>query len=251
MPLSSNSLIHFTKNKSNLKGILENDFRVKYCLEKVITKDTVYDFVIPMVSFCDIPLSEIKNHQKNYGCYGIGLTKRWAQKNGLNPVLYLDTSSKLAENTLEVIYDKTFTNPSSGLNRTKLALADFFRYVKNYQAPLIRNKKIINQNYRFSDEREWRYCPEKASLFDNPYLIDDKKTYDKYIRNKNIFNSKLINIRLEFLPDDITYIIINNDSEIIEIIQHLEKCKGKRFSLEQIRRLTTRILTTEQIKSDI
>lgn len=251
MALSSNSLIHFTKSKSSLKGILENDFRVKYCLEKVKTKNLMFDFAIPMVSFCDIPLSEIKNHQKNYGCYGIGLTKNWAKMNGLNPVLYLDTHSNLAEHTLDVIYDKTFTNSNSTLNKTKLALADFFRYVKNYQAPLIRNKKMIDKNYRFSDEREWRYCPEKSSLKGNPYIIDDEKTYKNYIKTKNSFNNKLDNIRLSFSPDDITYIIINDDSEIIEIIQHLEKCKGKRFSLEQIRRLTTRILTTSQIKSDI
>lgn len=87
MPLSSNSLIHFTKNKSTLCGILENDFKIKYCLETINAKRHQYIGAVPMVSFCDIPLSEVKDHIKKYGAYGIGLSKQWGIKNGLNPVL--------------------------------------------------------------------------------------------------------------------------------------------------------------------
>lgn len=249
MPLSSNSLIHFTKTKTALKGILGSSFKVKYCLEEIHTRSAMYDAAIPMVSFCDIPLSEIKNHIKNYGCYGIGLKKNWARRHGLNPVLYLEQSSQLADHTLDVLYDKVFKGKEMRTtNSTGLALADVFRYIKNYEGELKRSNKLIKKIYRFSDEREWRFCPDKNSLRTAPYLINYVTAYK---RNKEKFNKKLNHIRLRFTPDDITYIIIKNDSEIMEVIQHLENSKGNRFSLEQIRRLTTRILTSDQIMTDI
>lgn len=55
MGLSSNTIIHFTKNFTNLKGILANNFKVSYCREKIISESKEIDYLIPMVSFCDIP----------------------------------------------------------------------------------------------------------------------------------------------------------------------------------------------------
>lgn len=248
MGLSSNSLIHITKNKTSLKGILSNDFKIKYCLEKMYSDTFEYVFGVPMVSFCDIPLSQVKNHIKSYGSYGIGLSRKWAIKNGLNPVLYIEKNSALAEHTFDILYEVVLNDKKvKELNQSELALADFFRYSKNYEGELIRNNKLIDANYRFSDEREWRYCPEKDILKKNPYIIDKEKDY---IKNKSKFNIPVSKIKLKFEPDDITYIIIKKESEISEFVRFLEDAKGKTYSMEQVRRLTTRIITTEQIQSD-
>ena len=248
MALSSNTLIHITKNKTSLKGILSNDFKIKYCLEKTRSASFDYIFGVPMVSFCDIPLSQVKNHIKSYGSYGIGLSREWAIKNGLNPVLYIEENSVLAEHTFDVLYDKVLENKKvEELTETELALADFFRYTKNYQGELKRNGKLIKKDYRFSDEREWRYCPEKNILKKSPYIIDK---HEHYIKNKSKYNNPISKLRLKFSPDDITYIIIKSEKEISEFVRFLEDTKGKNFTLEQVRRLTTRIITTEQIHTD-
>lgn len=89
MGLSSNSIIHFTNSSEALKGILRNNFRITYCKETIQLDKQTVTFHVPMVSFCDIPLFEIKNHIDSYGNYGLGLTKEWAIKNKLNPVIYI------------------------------------------------------------------------------------------------------------------------------------------------------------------
>jgi len=63
--------------------------------------------------------------------------------------------------------------------------------------------------------------------------------------------NKLARIKLDFEPNDIKYIIIENDAEISEIVDLLRKAKGNTYSYNDIERLMTRILTTEQIVSDI
>lgn len=68
MSLSTNSVIHYTDSLNNLKGILKDGFHIKYCVETFIpiNKRTI-SAAFAMVSFCDIPLSETKNHIISYG----------------------------------------------------------------------------------------------------------------------------------------------------------------------------------------
>jgi hypothetical protein len=76
--LSANTLFHFTNSFDNLEGILTNEFYPRYCLENfdVILAELLdlRELAIPMISFCDIPLSQIRKHVGYYGCYAIGLT---------------------------------------------------------------------------------------------------------------------------------------------------------------------------------
>jgi hypothetical protein len=51
-------------------------------------------YAIPMVCFCDLPLSLIKKHVEEYGGYGIGLNKTWGVKNGVAPVIYTHSRAK-------------------------------------------------------------------------------------------------------------------------------------------------------------
>jgi hypothetical protein len=97
MGLSSNSIIHFTNSKESLIGILNDNFKLFYCKENIIIGNRTFEFAVPMVSFCDIPLSEVKAHIEKYGKYGIGLTKEWAEKQKLNPVLYIEKDSFLSK----------------------------------------------------------------------------------------------------------------------------------------------------------
>lgn len=246
MPLSANTLIHFTDTKEKLKSILEENFRVYFCREAVNLKDTVGIFHAPMVSFCDIPLSEIKVHINSYGSYGIGLTKAWGKRNKLNPVVYVESESHLATSFLLALDEFIIKNPSAPyLQPHYVALANVLRYMKNYEGKLTRKSGAI-VDYRFSDEREWRYVPAYTDDCDMFILPDEYKDPEK----RSNADDRLAKFRLVFEPNDIKYIIINDDSEINEFVEHLRHAKRK-YEFADVERLTTRILTTQQIMEDI
>lgn len=250
MALSSNSIIHFTKSIDNLKGILENNFKLNFCEEIIKVQDRTVGIMIPMICFCDIPLSEVKIHITKYGRYGIGLIKSWAQKMGLNPVLYVEQSSNLSR-SLSSSYKEFISKKKIDFStwaENEKNILDIFRYMKNYQSDLRSNGRI-EKNYRFSDEREWRYVPDITS--ESPIAVPSKfykkKLNEEYI---NELQNQIKEIRLEFTPNDIKYIIIENEDEISPIVTILREAKGKLYSYNDVERLTTRILTTEQIETD-
>ncbi|MCU0092192.1 abortive infection system antitoxin AbiGi family protein [Pseudomonas koreensis] len=247
MSLSSNSIIHLTKTREALEGILTDNFRIKYCKETIRWKKGKSVIHVPMVSFCDIPLSQIKDHISNYGFYGIGLTREWAIRNFLNPVLYIEPNSNLAHSFEQAILQIAEMGVSVDAKReTVRRLADVTRYIKNYEG-LLERKNEPGRTYRFSDEREWRYVPEVEHECKMLYLASEFNKDGA----ADAATDSVAELRLSFEPDDIKYIIIKNDSEISDIINHLRKAKGANFTLSSIERLTTRILTSEQILTDI
>lgn len=245
MSLSSNSLFHFTPTPQSLVGILTENFKVKYCIETILTQSGILNYAIPMVSFCDIPMSGIKTHIGNYGSYGIGLSKEWGQRNNLNPVFYIDKNSSVGKSyhdAFKSIYQQS-GKTMGDLTDIEANLLDTVRYMKNHEADLSRNGKI-DRDYRFADEKEWRYVPSKALV--STMVI---KT-DLYIPNKKEANGLLSELRLSFEPSDIKYVIIKSDHEISKFINVVRESKGTKYTHSDVERLMTRIITVDQITDD-
>jgi hypothetical protein len=253
MSLSSNSLLHFTRDFKSLKSILSQTFKVRYCREKIWSSDRYFDIVVPMVSFCDIPFSQVMHHIKSYSYYGIGLTKEWALKMGLTPVIYIEKQSNLGGTFFSTLFDHVNNHDSTitGLNDKNRQLIDIIRYVKNYQGDCERmhGKKLI-KDYRFSDEREWRYVlpPHSANqLYGN---CNDLHNDHKQIQIlKDELNLKIQYEYLHFGPEDIKYIIIRHEKErdrTIEAIRQIKEIHGELL----VSRIASRIISVEQIKGD-
>ena len=246
MGLSPSTLFHLT-SKDGLKGILEDNFKVKYCKEIISHNDKPIKVAVPMVSFCDIKISEITEHISKYGEYGIGLSKEWAFSKDLNPVIYMNHNSDFCNNlisSMRMVNDNT-TIP---LNE-RMHINNFIRFIKIYEGELNRKGDIIS-NYRFADEREWRYVPPMEYKVDKylPYINLNREMPETFDLKEE--NEKLADERLTFEPNDILYILVKTEDEIDEIIQHIKTTKGKTFSLYDIERLTTRILSCERIYND-
>src|ERR1035437_3559879 len=163
MPLSTNSIIHYTDSYEKLESILKEGFAIKYCSEKLLLNPRVTSFAAhPMVSFCDVPLSQAYNHFDAYGNYGIGLSKTWANKMKINPVIYIDKNSLFGEVIGEFIIERRKTKSNLTVKQ-KQNILRIKCYAKNYSGYLKR-KGIDDKNYRFYDEREWRLVPKEKDL---------------------------------------------------------------------------------------
>ena len=246
-----NCIFHFTKRFDALKGILTGAFNVSYAREKIVGKGRSIKFAVPMVSFCDIKLSDIQYHIASYGKYGIGMSKEWAVRSGLNPVMYISKKSEIAVDMIaEVKRISSFMGESVDLASRKGAKKflthsfNVLRYVKNYEGDNLRADGTTTRDYRFANEREWRYVPPMNSTARPLLSISDVETAEK----KTAWNAKISNLKLSFEPSDIKYIIIPEDdfSERQLVIDEIKMIYG---AGEQ--HMISRILSVDQILSDI
>ncbi len=244
MAISTNSIIHYTDSLDTIKSILTEGFRIRYCAEILLMGEGQSRAAHPMISFCDIPLSDSRQHFDAYGKYGIGLTKKWAISNGVNPVLYIDKNSLFADSIYELIKERRKEESNLSLKQ-KREILQIKSYAKNYSGTLTRKAKRI-RNYRFYDEREWRLIPHSKTLGTTKISI----SLIEYRKDKDKYNKKLKNSRITFEPTDISYIIVDSTSEISEIINYLRNQYSNRCTASELDILFSKICSTEQIISD-
>lgn len=243
--LSANTLFHFTKTKENIISILLNGFYPRYCLEDPFSSGKP-GFAFPMVCFCDIPLSQIQNHSSQYGNYALGLTKEWAKKNGVSPVLYTYKTAQFLKNIekYKLFLSTHHSEIRVGEKHDVKEMIDFLFSIALYTKPYEKS------NIRYYDEREWRYSIDTK-------LKEEEILYNNLLKNTNFAdsakrdaaNEKMIQYKLNFEPKDINYIIVPTDSEVLQIMDEVRNIKGA-FPYNDVKLLTTRIISMERIKED-
>lgn len=242
MAISTNSIIHYTDKLDSLLGIISEGFRVNFCSEVMQSPKYKVSLLVPMVSFCDIPFSSFQDHINAYGSYGIGLSKDWAFRNGLNPVLYMSKGSSINRQYLDYMAE---TIPKK--TKADIKAMDFMKklivYAKNYQADLERKNTKI-ENYRFYNEREWRYILES----NNGKKVSSVFGEDK--ADKSSLNESIADARIQFDVDEITYIIVKTIDEIEAAINAIRAFYNDRCTSKQLDILLSKIISVEQIRSD-
>ncbi|MDP3387888.1 MAG: abortive infection system antitoxin AbiGi family protein [Eubacteriales bacterium] len=281
--IRTSSIFHYTRYFSNLKSILVEGLIPNFCLE-TFTKDSseVYTIGIPMVSFCDIPLTRI-HYFSRYGFYGIGLSKKWAMYNQVNPILYV--TSRLLDNTLNDLIElknnlekirSDFENdfvkdPETGRNYVNIdgseaskRIVEWFilsKYSYDLHMNLFgfskRAPNILERNSVY-EENEWRYLVSNSS---ESKWIWDESDYKKW-RGPEEYPSGRKTPKpnsgispLTFTVDDINYIIVKKEKQIpplIDFIQELNIIGGseKLLSDSDKKILLTKIISLEVIDHD-
>lgn len=242
MPISSRSLFHFTKSRKILIQILDQGFWPKYCGEYKWGNRN-FDFALPMVCFCDIPLSLIEEHCKFYGFYGIGLNERWKNKQKyLNPVFYLSNQSSYYPN-INLIINNLIHNSISSTERNLLYRIKKVNGMTFDCAGSLRKKK-------FYDEREWRYIPE---FLDNIPRLIKKQSQIGDEETKKFLNDMSIETKaypLKIFPNDIEYLIIPHENERLNFIVELKEILDDSYPESDILQLMSRILVLDQLNKD-
>lgn len=306
MAISASSLFHFTKGGIEvLKKILVEGFKVSYCEEihpshftnndnhnlEVqmpfgINSNTMFStkILIPMVCFCDIPLSQIKNHVSppdGYGYYGIGLSKKWGISKGLNPVFYIANNSQVAREISQYRYQKTsaITSKSREYFGSKIETYDYDdsisdiidNYGNIYPTTMLFYKAVgekvfkgfkdsyieLRETKSYQDEKEWRYLPSRPYIINirsrhgqtNPYHWQLIEAENKIRRENKPTYENLI-----FCWEDITFIIVKNDIEVDEmtefVISKIDYKNGKEEEKLALS-IVSKIISYEKLQRDI
>lgn len=274
--IKSNSLFHFTPKEEYLLDILENGFWPRYCSEdiewlipkdlknelekqeeenlfisfiKALIKDNISSIAYPMSCFCDIPLSKITAHTDFYGGFGLGMTKEWGIRKGLNPIFYLSDNS-IIPNLIQSFLLKTvpidFWKSIQSEKTNQNTIIQLMKFLKPLNGKMKVNGTEVTKN--FDEECEWRYVPAsyENNSFQN-FLLNFLANNNEELQNQNLSTKEVASLKFE--PSDIKYIFVPEDSNIPTIIDKINTIFTDCPDDERLL-LLSRVISLETIRKD-
>lgn len=199
----STSYFHYTSSISKLEGILKEGFNAYYCKEQFKIDKEIKSFYIPMISFCDVPLSYIQ--QITYGDYAIGMKSSWGNNNSLFPILYFSNNQKNGLTNQILNAAKNFPEKSGKIDK----------YLIAYSKP--KNK------YESSNHCKDNYKERESRRVDINKISIDNKCHEK----------KCESLCLKFKVTDVAFIIVKNDEDRNKLLNNIKQFKtfgGKPFN---------------------
>ncbi len=246
MAPKSHTLFHFTQTKETLKLMFKNGFWPRYCLEDIrwVNQDDADYMAFPMVCFCDIPLSRISEHVGFYGYYGLGMTKEWANANGLNPILYLASDNNLMAETRALNYHAHRCSEKEEISAAKDTMRYLYMHIKPSDGNMIVDGQPVEKE--FYQESEWRYVPKNGSI--EAYLTKAKFDDQDQLQAANVATKE--HASLKFSPKDVKYIFVKNDADIPDMINFIQNDLDFHLAAD-LKVLMSRVVSLESIQADL
>jgi hypothetical protein len=275
MALSADTLFHFTKYEHLTSIIANRTFYPRYSFE-LLLNDENHIVAIPMVCFCDIPLSQIYPHAVAYHKNGIGLSKEWGRNSGINPVFYLQQKSRPFFILREILSASKFIRNQSG---QVAMIADNAKALRYYYELLTffkpregktwdrDNATFVQKNtakgpldkiFNFYDEREWRFVPDNQkestsqsipiNFIPKEFLYDGQGNFlnDRF----ESFNKIQLEFALPFNPDQVKYIIVDRKDKINRLVEFIKNLGKETYTEAEKNLLYTKIISLTQIRKD-
>ncbi len=228
MAVSSKTLFHFTRRYRTLVQILKDKgFWAQYTIEP---RWDIEEVVIPMVCFCDIPLTSIAEHAKRYGSYAIGLSKEKWEKvidEEVSPVFYV--KKEFMSELLKIKKRKKESLPYQ-----------IDTHIKAFEGVDKKTKKTRT----FYDEREWRYVWQTKGKREQTIIKPESEECLKAL------NEKSKDDKLGFCLSDISYIIIKDETKRQDLIAQIDAIFSDVSDTPNRDLLKSKIISLKQIQED-
>lgn len=273
--INASSLFHFTPKISSLKLILKNGVRFSYALEEY-SKTIISNFcdekcsgenigvAIPMICFCDTPITRVYQHMDKYGEYMIGFDKKYLMSrcgNTLNPISYIQSPNLV--NSIEdisTIYAETCKEHELLVQKGNQDEPTQNRIIslglRKFNLRLLIG---LCKSISFYDEREWRIFND-----DNKGQINEWKwglSKDEFDRIKKDINKSLfsdydsyITLYENDICDGITHLVVKKESQVPSLVDYIMKSK-RLFGYEGVSdkvkmNLVSKITSVKRITND-
>lgn len=216
-------LYHYT-SYDTLRLILAQDggFWPRYCPEDFSwVAGTPLYIVVPLVSFCDIPIILSKEHKEAYGNVAIGLSKEWGKEKNITPLLYVYEKGLLAQHIGKSIGRRM---NKSTIDKLDFGLLwEFIHYLKPVNGHFFDKESHKTRNKDFDEEMEWRYVPEefKTSIYPSTFFESSEKD-DAERRSKDTFIAKL-----KFIHSDVEIVVVENNDQRKKLSEEFKYLRGK------------------------
>lgn len=268
MSYRTQSLFHYTQSIDSIMSIIHSMRLIpNYCKEDLSTDvNENYYWGIPMVCFCDIPLSKAQELRDNYGQYAIAFDKNWGIRNDCNPVQYVSNESIINSaiyslDRLRELKEQIRELKSKVRQKGELDF-DFTAFLRELDDGQVHNfllgyvKKYMGEwkgkPYCNYNENEWRYVLKDGEN-DVEWLF--KEDYDKW-RGDSASTPKpkpaeeLKDRSLHFYIDDIKHIVLSREDEIPGFITELISSEASKEISKAKCELLTKITSFERISTD-
>jgi hypothetical protein len=253
---SANVLFKFMQELDYLKAIIKDKaIMPRYYEEKIdyLGIEGLDKVAFPMSCFCDIHLNKLVPHMKNYGRYGIGLSKEWGIRKGIQPIHYINKNSTLRRDFGRVFNNSMKTEQANEREKYKeynnYLLSDLL-FMKPIEGKMMINNKGEYAHRNFHDEKEWRFVPEFENVdTELPLVIpQNQMNHHSYMLHSNgIYQQPQLWLKFEL--DVIKYIIVASNNDRRELLEFIIKNRIVEDEYERYG-LFSKILVFNELRED-
>lgn len=235
-------LFHFTEELDTICKILKEGLWPKYSLEDFEWLNCGKSQVaLPMLCFCDIPMTRLHDHTNFYGRYGIGFCRDRLISFGVSPVIYLSPEmDSFLKDALRAIRTKADELKDPWFTQNLALILAHCKPTKGMVKGLERD---------YYSECEWRYLRwvERRDDMKHGFTLSAEQYKNK--GHLAAANEERKADLLEIFPADVKYLLVESNQDVPKLIKFIDD-ELRHYAKDVLDLLKTRITILDEIPND-